>query len=111
MRGSPLLRVTHSGGANGASPMPLSVSAITNMEGVILDFYSGDNVYDDKIDYSNFDRKIDAAFDHIGNLRFPFYVTIGNHDAGSHGNENWKADYQIWYHYGGHYRTWNLPCR
>lgn len=81
----------------------------TDLEGCEFALYLGDNFYDvgvDSVYDSQFDDKFELPYQ---NIDFPFYVVLGNHDAGGWGSgfELYKTEHQV--DYTNHSAKWTMP--
>jgi hypothetical protein len=84
-----------------------AVGTVCAERGCDFALYLGDNFYDTGVS-SNMDEQFQMKFEvPYAALDFPFYVTLGNHDYGSLGNEWAKSQYYI--EYTEQSEKWTLP--
>jgi hypothetical protein len=84
-----------------------AIGTVCAERGCDFALYLGDNFYDTGVD-SNMDEQFQMKFEvPYAALDFPFYVTLGNHDYGTLGNEWAKSQYYI--EYTEQSEKWTLP--
>ena len=84
-----------------------AIGTVCEERGCDFALYLGDNFYDTGVD-SNMDDQFQMKFEvPYAALDFPFYVTLGNHDYGTLGNEWAKSQYYI--EYTEQSDKWTLP--
>ncbi len=85
-----------------------AIEAVCDDIGCDFAVYLGDNFYDGGV-YSVDDQQFVDKFElPYGNLDFPFYVVLGNHDFGEIPVEFWRTDYQI--EYTARSSKWTMPA-
>ena len=104
-------------GADGQYRVAAAIESVCAERGCDFALGLGDNVYEsgvDDVDDLQFVTKFEEPYK---NLRFPFYMTLGNHDntwlfAGD-GLDNDKGDIQVDYHYHANRQSdkWHMPAR
>ncbi len=83
------------------------VEQVCSVRGCEFAIYLGDNFYDVGVD-STMDQQFTDKFEMpYADLDLPFYITLGNHDYGTLGNEWLKSQYQI--EYTQFSDKWTLP--
>jgi len=94
-------------GNEGQFAVAAAIGTVCEERGCDFALYLGDNFYDVGVD-SNMDEQFQTKFElPYAALDFPFYVTLGNHDYGSLGNEWPKSQYYI--EYSDQSDKWTLP--
>ena len=95
-------------GNEGQFAVAAAIGTVCEERGCDFALYLGDNFYDVGV-ASDMDKQFQSKFEvPYAALDFPFYVTLGNHDYGTLGNEWAKSEYYI--AYTEQSEKWTLPA-